>query len=87
MRYTVRASSERLERMREYPGASPEEDRASQVSRGQSLRAEGVERVTVVPCMYEHFALLAAWGEPERATIGARTGAVPTADCPRVIEH
>jgi hypothetical protein len=69
------------------PGRTPAEQREPQIARGLDMRSRGVAAADLTPCAFEHFALLAAWGEPERATIGMRTGAVPSADCPRVIEH
>src|SRR5208282_5003488 len=69
---------ERVERMREFPGAGVEEDRASQVARGLALRGEGVTSVTVVPCRYEYFALVAAFGAPERVEVLEGTGAEGT---------
>ena len=42
--------------------------------------------VEVTPCAFEHFAMLAAWGAPERATIALRTGAPVTPECPTVVE-
>ncbi|HZU83188.1 MAG TPA: hypothetical protein VE987_09740, partial [Polyangiaceae bacterium] len=68
------------------PGRSPDERRDAQMARGLDLRARRVERAVIVPCSFEHFALVAAWGEPERADIRARTGERPTDRCPDVIE-
>jgi hypothetical protein len=69
------------------PGTSDADARESQIARGLDLRARHVLRADVTPCAFEHFAMLAAWGAPERATIAARTGAPVTAECPAVIEH
>jgi len=68
------------------PGQGELEDREPQLARGRDLRARHVASATIVPCSFEHFAVLAAWGEPERARIMPRTGAPPTADCPLVSE-
>jgi hypothetical protein len=68
------------------PGQTELEDREPQLARGRDLRARRVPAATVTPCSFEHFALLAAWGEPERARILPRTGAPPTSDCPLVSE-
>lgn len=74
-------------RWRDAPGTSDEEDRRPQIARGLDLRARHVEHVEVRPCAFEQFALLAAWGEPERATVLPRSGAVVTAECPRITER
>ncbi len=68
------------------PGESEGEDRDSQLARGHELRARRVPSATLVPCSFEHFAVLAAWGEPEKATVLPRTGAPPTPDCPLISE-
>jgi hypothetical protein len=67
------------------PGKSPHERRDAQIERGRSLRESGVEHARVVPCAYEHFALLAAWGAPERATVEAITHQPVTEQCPDVL--
>ena len=74
------------------PGRSADEDRAPQIARGLDLRARNVAHLTIAPCAYEHFALLAAFGAPERADVAAVSphDAVtrrPAADCPRVEER
>jgi hypothetical protein len=69
------------------PGRSEAERREPQIARGMELRARGVEGAVVTPCAFEHFALLAAWGAPERATVEPRTGQTPTATCPDVVER
>jgi hypothetical protein len=74
-------------RWREWPGQGPSELRDAQIARGLDMRARGVAGADVAPCSFEHFALLAAWGEPERATVAPRTGATPTTDCPTVRER
>jgi hypothetical protein len=74
-------------RWREWPGQGPSERRDVQIARGLDLRARRVAGADVTPCSFEHFALLAAWGAPERATVAPRTGAAPTSDCPRVTER
>jgi hypothetical protein len=71
-------------RWRAVPGATDAERRDAQVAAGLALRAEGAESIDVTPCAYEHFALLAAWGSPERARIHPATHAAITRDCPRV---
>jgi hypothetical protein len=68
------------------PGRSEVERRDGPIARGLDLRARGVDHVEVTPCAFEHFALLAAWGAPERATVLPRTGEPVTADCPLVVE-
>jgi hypothetical protein len=74
-------------RLRDAPGQTDYERRDAQIARGLSMRARSVGAADVTPCAFEHFALLAAWGAPERATINARTGAPVTVDCPRVEER
>ena len=54
---------------RDYPGGSVDERRDAQIATGQKLRDAGGTAIDVVPCAYEHFALLAAFGSPERARI------------------
>lgn len=58
-------------------------DRSEQVARGHALRGEPT--LTVVPCAYEHFALVAAYGRPEAVTIGPPAPATANERCPRVI--
>jgi hypothetical protein len=65
------------------PGSSPAEDRRAQIARGESLRGEPA--LVVTPCAYEHFALVAAYGAPERVVTLPRTNAPVTAACPRVV--
>jgi hypothetical protein len=48
------------------PGTSAAEDRSMQLARGQALQPYAIR---VTPCSFEHFALLAAYGAPERAEI------------------
>jgi hypothetical protein len=67
------------------PGQTDAERRDGQIARGLALRADGVQAVHVTPCAFEHFALLAAWGRPEGATIDPPTHAPLTTDCPRVV--
>jgi hypothetical protein len=72
------------ERWKAAPGRSPWDDRSVQISRGLELRKSDVERIVVTPCQFEHFALMAAWGRPERALVGRATGGPPTSECPRI---
>jgi hypothetical protein len=74
-------------RLRDAPGETDWERRDAQIARGLSLRARNVGAAEITPCAFEHFALLAAWGAPERARINARTGAPVTGECPRVEER
>jgi hypothetical protein len=69
------------------PGNSDWDRRDPQVARGADMRARGVAHAEITPCSFEHFALLAAWGEPQRADVRPRTNAPPTADCPHVEER
>ncbi len=80
-------AGEWFERMRNAPGKSPEEDRAAQVAEGLELRGEALRSVTVIPCAYEHFALIAAFGAPERVTVLGATGGPVTRGCPEVRAH
>lgn len=68
------------------PGTSEVERREAPIRRGLDLRSRRVQHVEIAPCAFEHFALLAAWGAPERATVLPRTGEAVTAECPRVEE-
>jgi hypothetical protein len=69
------------------PGRSDSERRDAQIARGQDMRARGVARAEVTPCSFEHFALLAAWGAPERAKLLPRTGESVGPACPHVVEE
>jgi hypothetical protein len=66
------------------PGESDAERRDTQIARGLELRRLETERAEITPCQFEHFALIAAWGEPERARVNARTSAPVTDGCPEV---
>jgi hypothetical protein len=66
------------------PGSDELERRDSQIARGLELRARDAASAVITPCQFEHFALLAAWGEPERAVVNPRTKAPTTPDCPAV---
>jgi hypothetical protein len=74
-------------RWRQSPGRGQWDDRDPQIARGLDMRARDVAAADVAPCSFEHFALLAAWGAPERARIAPRTGEPPTPECPRVSER
>ena len=66
------------------PGKTASEDRGAQIERGERLKAQGVVSIIVTPCAFEHFALIAAYGAPERAVIQSKTGASVTPECPDV---
>jgi hypothetical protein len=66
------------------PGEGDSERRDAQIARGLDLRERAVTAAEIVPCEFEHFALIAAWGKPERAHVHERTHETPTPDCPRV---
>jgi len=66
------------------PGKTSSEDRRAQIERGEKLRADGVVSIIVTPCAFEHFAMVAAFGTPERAVIQPKTNTPVTADCPSV---
>ncbi|MGH7330735.1 MAG: hypothetical protein ACREJX_20490, partial [Polyangiaceae bacterium] len=77
-----------VDRYIDAPAQSADEDRTAQIARGLDLRSRNVPHLVVTPCAYEHFALLAAFGSPERADVAAVSphDAVtrhPAADCPR----
>ena len=60
-----------------------EEQRSVQIKRGaEELAPSGSLRV--IPCAYEHFALIAAAGSPERFTVLPAAHTPVTAACPRV---
>lgn len=63
------------------PGSAPAEDRSGQIARGRALR--GAPRIAVSPCAYEHFALVAAYGAPERVDVLPR--ASDASECPAVV--
>ncbi len=67
------------------PGTSAAEDRRAQLARGKELRDRGTTSLTVTPCAFEHFALLAAYGAPEKATVAPKTGAPVGPECPHVV--
>jgi hypothetical protein len=68
----------------EVPATGPTEVRTSQIAAGRALAAEKVEHVVLTPCAYEHFALVAAFGAPERVETNPRTNVEVTASCPAV---
>jgi hypothetical protein len=74
-------------RFREYPGTSAWDQRDAQIARGEAMRTRHVAAAVITPCSYEHFALLAAWGEPERAQVNPQLHTPPTPDCPKVVER
>jgi hypothetical protein len=71
-------------RVADFPGRGPGEDRAAQVARGQALRDQQAAHLTVTPCAYEHFAVIAAFGAPERVSVLPATSAPVTDACPRI---
>lgn len=74
-------------RLPEFPGRN-EADRSREVANGLELR--GAAHLEITPCAYEHFALMAAFGAPERVTVNdrkpweQRPADVPQDTCPRV---
>jgi hypothetical protein len=70
--------------LRTVPGAGDADNRTSQVAAGKKLREEDAPHVVVTPCSYEHFALVAAFGAPERVQMLPRTGAPVSPSCPIV---
>ncbi|MCL2450798.1 MAG: hypothetical protein FWD17_17790 [Polyangiaceae bacterium] len=71
-------------RYRGVPGATEAERRDTQIALGLELRARHIAAVEVTPCAYEHFAVLAAWGAPERAVVHPPSHAQLTPACPRL---
>jgi hypothetical protein len=67
------------------PGRGASERRDEPIARGLAMRASGVTHAEITPCAFEHFALLAAWGAPERATVQPRTGEPIGPQCPRIV--
>jgi hypothetical protein len=67
------------------PGQGDLERRDAQIARGIELRERDVSTAEITPCEFEHFALIAAWGEPERARVNPRTREPPTIACPHVM--
>lgn len=66
------------------PGSGGGDDRRSQVAAGKRLRGEGADHLELTPCAYEHFALIAAYGAPERVTTRPSAGAPVVPSCPAV---
>jgi 4-amino-4-deoxy-L-arabinose transferase-like glycosyltransferase len=71
-------------RWADHPASSASESRDAQIARGLVLAAQPPPHVTVTPCDYEHFALIAAFGAPERVAIAPATHAPVTPACPHV---
>lgn len=67
----------------EVPGNGPSDDRRAQIARGAELRSAGVKALTVTPCAYEHFALVASYGAPENVDVKPRAIAAD-GQCPAV---
>ena len=65
------------------PGKTEAENRAPQIERGRTLRGE-TGTFVVEPCAYEHFALIAAFGAPERVESRPPANTPVTAACPVV---
>lgn len=72
-----------VQRWPDFPGQAPEERREAQIALGRALREEG--HVTLEPCRYEHFAVIAALGAPERVTTLPLQNQRVTPGCPRVV--
>ena len=66
------------------PGRALWEDRSAQRERGRALRELGAEHITITPCAFESFALVAELAAPENVTTLPRTNAPVTAACPSV---
>ena len=74
-------------RVADFPGQSPEDTRVTQVTLGESLRARDVAYVVMTPCAYEHFAVIAAFGAPERVEVLSGSASVEKQACPRIEER
>ncbi len=72
-------------RWSEMPGRG-DDDRGSIVARGRAIRERGAPRLEITPCNYEHFALIAAFGAPERVTIRPSQRIPLHPRCPEVRE-
>jgi hypothetical protein len=68
-----------------FPGGSAGEDRSQEIARGEELAREGVGHVEVVPCAYEHFALMAGFGRPEDVDVQP-SASLGESTCPKSIE-
>lgn len=66
------------------PGRSAHEDRRAQILRGLELRASRPDGFTVTPCAFEHFALVAAYGAPERITTLPKRDVPIDVSCPTI---
>ncbi len=66
------------------PGAGDSERREAQIARGRALSTDPNLKLIVTPCQYEHFALIAATGTPERFDIDPITRSPVTDECPRL---
>jgi hypothetical protein len=69
------------------PGRGESEARDTLIARGLGMRDRGVAGADVTPCAFEHFALIAAWGEPERVRIVGRPYGETSSECPRIVER
>jgi hypothetical protein len=74
-------------RVADFPGRGVDEDRTLQVVLGTDLRERGAAHVTLTPCAYEHFAVIAAFGAPERVTIEPQATGGGKQDCPHIEER
>lgn len=68
-------------RIRDFPGRG-DDDRTGQIERGQKLAAGPEGPIHLVPCRYEHLALLAAFAAPERVIVESGTNV--SGECPQV---
>jgi hypothetical protein len=66
------------------PGSGESEQRHAQIARGLAMKEAGAVSAEITPCQFEHFALLAAWGQPERARVNPRSQKPVTPDCPEI---
>jgi len=73
-----------LPQFRTPPGTAPSEQRSAQIAAGKALRKEDPTNVVVTPCQFEHFALIAEFGKPERADVRPRLDEPVVKECPLV---
>jgi hypothetical protein len=71
----------------DHPARAEDERREPQLLRGRELRTRGVGGLEVRPCAYEHYALLASYGAPERAEVLSSPKRKVTDLCPDIVER
>jgi hypothetical protein len=69
----------------EYPGRGRAERRLVQTARGLAYREQDAGALAVTPCEFEHFALIATFGAPERVNVAPASHEALNEDCPHVV--